>query len=209
MSSKQLAVNPSLPRADNKIAYIDVLGLGQATLNLRDKGFSYLAISKELNETHPDKTSDKPITPLMVSKYVKEHQVEDLSPTKQQEIINTYGAHNKLVELIDSQIDVMRVFLDDLETQMGVTGDSSADYKRMRELNVDLEKLVARKQSLLITIQSLQDKVYNINLLKDIINEILLTIKDTDEDVYKDVVKKMQSNKVLMYAYEQATREKL
>ena len=72
----------------------------------------------------------------------------------------------------------------------------------MQDLNKDYEKYINRKQSILQQIQLLQDKVFNIQTLSDIVQEVLETVRRINPEIYEQVVESMKENKVLLAAYE-------
>ena len=97
---------------------------------------------------------------------------------------------------------LIEVFLDDLSQEVLSTSDVATLYKRMQDLNKDYEKYINRKQSILQQIQLLQDKVFNIQTLSDIVQEVLETVRRINPEIYEQVVESMKENKVLLAAYE-------
>lgn len=48
----------------------------------------------------------------------------------------------------------------------------------------------------------MQDKVFNIQTLSDIVQEVLETVRRINPEIYEQVVESMKENKVLLAAYE-------
>lgn len=182
------------------ISIIDKYGLGDYIRQLRAKGLSYLSIAKEINKQPEMK--GKPIAPQIVSSWGKANIEEQMSVTKRDEIINTYNENKKLLTAVENQMTLLEVFLDDLSQEVLVANDVATLYKRMQELNKDYEKYINRKQSILQQIQLLQDKVYNLQTLSEIVQEVLETVRRISPEIYEEVVSDMKSNKVLLSAYE-------
>ena len=137
----------------------------------------------------------KPIAPQVVSSWGKANIEEQMSVTKRDEIINTYNENKKLLTAVENQMTLLEVFLDDLSQEVLVANDVATLYKRMQELNKDYEKYINRKQLL-------QDKVYNLQTLSEIVQEVLETVRRISPEIYEEVVSDMKGNKVLLSAYE-------
>lgn len=179
---------------------IDARGYGELVRQYRAKGFSYLSIAKELNKL-PENVGN-PISPAVISSWGKLNIEEQMTTTRKNEIINTYNENKRLLTAVENQMALLEVFLDDLSTEVLSTSDVATLYKRMQELNKDYERYINRKQSILQQIQLLQDKVFNIQTLSDIVQEVLETVRRINPEIYEQVVESMKENKVLLSAYE-------
>lgn len=179
---------------------IDERGYGDLVRQYRAKGLSYLTIAKELNKL-PENVG-QPIPPQVIGAWSRLNIEEKMSTTRRNEIINTYNENKRLLAAVENQMTLIEVFLDDLSQEVLSTSDVATLYKRMQDLNKDYEKYINRKQSILQQIQLLQDKVFNIQTLSDIVQEVLETVRRINPEIYEQVVESMKENKVLLAAYE-------
>lgn len=179
---------------------IDERGYGDLVRQYRAKGLSYLTIAKELNKL-PENVG-QPIPPQVIGAWGRLNIEEKMSTTRRNEIINTYNENKRLLSAVENQMTLIEVFLDDLSQEVLSTSDVATLYKRMQDLNKDYEKYINRKQSILQQIQLLQDKVFNIQTLSDIVQEVLETVRRINPEIYEQVVESMKENKVLLTAYE-------
>ena len=179
---------------------IDERGYGDVVRQYRAKGLSYLTIATELNKL-PENVG-QPIPPQVIVAWGRLKIEEKMSTTRRNEIINTYNENKRLLAAVENQMTLIEVFLDDLSQEVLSTSDVATLYKRMQDLNKDYEKYINRKQSILQQIQLLQDKVFNIQTLSDIVQEVLETVRRINPEIYEQVVESMKENKVLLAAYE-------
>lgn len=193
-----------LPSGKLKPTLIEKYSFGSKVSKMRKRGMSYIAIARELNNTEADKIKDgEMITSNHVMQYVQRNGIDDvLDEHKTMEIVNTYNEHKRLLNILERQMDMVIVFLDDIQRQCYTTGDVSELYTRIRELSVDLEKYVARKQSILTQMQAIQDKIYNTESLSIIIKEMLDIIKRRDPQMYDDVIAEMRNSKIILANYQ-------
>lgn len=183
---------------------IDKYSLGEEILKLRKSGMSYVRISQEINQKHKDILNGTYISYSQISKYCLNNNTEENRAERNKEVINIYAEHAKILALIEKQIDIIQIFLDDLHTQISKGANVSATYKQMKDLMSDLEKYTGRKQSILTQMQALQEKVYNLQVMSDINQRVLSLLKETNEDVYNEVISKMQVDPMLLMAYAKA-----
>ena len=118
------------------------------------------------------------------------------------EVVNTYNQQKNLLDMVETQIEMIQLFIDDLQCQQA-TGSSDADvvYKRMKDLMLDQEKYIARKQSILKDMQSVAEKIYTFQAMNSIIIEIMDIITKEDPVLADKVREKMKDNKILLANY--------
>lgn len=187
-----------------KASIIDQYALGTTVAKLRKQGYSYLAIAKEINNTNEQlKQTGEIITSSSVMQYVHLHGIDDvLDEHKTMEIVNVYNENKRLLNILERQMEMVQIFLDDIQRECYTTGDVSELYTRMRELSVDLEKYIARKQSILTNMQAIQDKVYNTESLSIIIKEMLDILKKKDQKLYEEVISEVKNNQIILATYQ-------
>lgn len=188
----------------NQQSLIDLYHLGEDVLAMKRRGMSTLRIANMLNSEYKDLLNKDVITASNVQAWVRKNIDEYKNADKQREVLNTYNEQQKLLNIVDKQIDVTSVFIDEFESLLSSGEDLENIYKRLRTATQDLEKYIARKQSILTQMQSIQDKIYSVQVLSEINQSILQTLKEENIDVYNRVIEKMKVNPILLEAYEKA-----
>lgn len=181
---------------------IDFFGLGDEVTSARNAGKSYMAIARQLNKEHKGELQSILITPKMVGDWCHSNLVQEMSPSEETEVINTYNQQKQLLEMVETQLEMLQLFIDDLQCKQA-TGSVDADvlYKRMKDLMLDQEKYIARKQSILKDMQSIAEKIYTFQAMNSIIIEIMNMVEREDPSLSNKIKQEMKENKILLANY--------
>lgn len=181
---------------------IDFFGLGDDVTEYRNAGKSYMLIARELNKKHKKELQSILITPKMVGDWCRTNLVQEQSPTQETEIINTYNEQKGLLELVETQLEMIQLFIDDLQCQ-DIQGSVSSDllYDRMKNLMIDQEKYIGRKQSILKDMQNIAEKIYTFQAMNAIILEIMRMVEQEDPVLAEKIKNNMKENKILLANY--------
>lgn len=181
---------------------IDFFGLGDDVTEYRNAGKSYMLIARELNKKHKKELQSILITPKMVGDWCRTNLIQEQSPTQETEIINTYNEQKGLLELVETQLEMIQLFIDDLQCQ-DIQGSVSSDllYDRMKNLMIDQEKYIGRKQSILKDMQNIAEKIYTFQAMNAIIIEIMRMVEEEDPVLATKIKNNMKENKILLANY--------
>lgn len=181
---------------------IDFFGLGDDVTEYRNAGKSYMLIARELNKKHKKELQSILITPKMVGDWCRTNLVQEQSPTQETEIINTYNEQKGLLELVETQLEMIQLFIDDLQCQ-DIQGSVPSDllYDRMKNLMLDQEKYIGRKQSILKDMQNIAEKIYTFQAMNAIIIEIMRMVEEEDPVLATKIKNNMKENKILLANY--------
>lgn len=181
---------------------IDFFGLGDDVTKYRNAGKSYMLIARELNKKHKKELQSILITPKMVGDWCRTNLVQEQSPTQETEVINTYNEQKGLLELVETQLEMIQLFIDDLQCK-DIQGSVSSDllYDRMKNLMLDQEKYIGRKQSILKDMQNIAEKIYTFQAMNAIILEIMRMVEQEDPVLAEKIKNNMKENKILLANY--------
>lgn len=181
---------------------IDFFGLGDDVTELRNAGKSYMLIARELNKKHKKELQSILITPKMVGDWCRTNLIQEQSPTQETEVINTYNEQKGLLELVETQLEMIQLFIDDLQCQ-DIQGSVPSDllYERMKNLMLDQEKYIGRKQSILKDMQNIAEKIYTFQAMNAIIMEIMRMVEQEDPILAEKIKNNMKENKILLANY--------
>lgn len=181
---------------------IDFFGLGDDVTEYRNAGKSYMLIARELNKKHKKELQSILITPKMVGDWCRTNLVQEQSPTQETEVINTYNEQKGLLELVETQLEMIQLFIDDLQCQ-DIQGSVPSDllYDRMKNLMLDQEKYIGRKQSILKDMQNIAEKIYTFQAMNAIILEIMRMVEQEDPVLAEKIKNNMKENKILLANY--------
>lgn len=181
---------------------IDFFGLGDDVTEARNAGKSYMLIARELNKKHKKELQSILITPKMVGDWCRTNLVQEQSPTQETEVINTYNEQKGLLELVETQLEMIQLFIDDLQCQ-DIQGSVPSDllYDRMKNLMLDQEKYIGRKQSILKDMQNIAEKIYTFQAMNAIILEIMRMVEQEDPVLAEKIKNNMKENKILLANY--------
>lgn len=181
---------------------IDFFGLGDDVTEARNAGKSYMLIARELNKKHKKELQSILITPKMVGDWCRTNLIQEQSPTQETEVINTYNEQKGLLELVETQLEMIQLFIDDLQCQ-DIQGSVPSDllYDRMKNLMLDQEKYIGRKQSILKDMQNIAEKIYTFQAMNAIIIEIMRMVEEEDPVLAEKIKNNMKENKILLANY--------
>jgi hypothetical protein len=181
---------------------IDFFGLGDDVTEYRNAGKSYMLIARELNKKHKKELQSILITPKMVGDWCRTNLIQEQSPTQETEVINTYNEQKGLLELVETQLEMIQLFIDDLQCQ-DIQGSVPSDllYDRMKNLMLDQEKYIGRKQSILKDMQNIAEKIYTFQAMNAIILEIMRMVEQEDPVLAEKIKNNMKENKILLANY--------
>lgn len=181
---------------------IDFFGLGDDVTEARNAGKSYMLIARELNKKHKKELQSILITPKMVGDWCRTNLIQEQSPTQETEVINTYNEQKGLLELVETQLEMIQLFIDDLQCQ-DIQGSVPSDllYDRMKNLMLDQEKYIGRKQSILKDMQNIAEKIYTFQAMNAIIMEIMRMVEQEDPVLAEKIKNNMKENKILLANY--------
>lgn len=181
---------------------IDFFGLGDDVTEYRNAGKSYMLIARELNKKHKKELQSILITPKMVGDWCRTNLIQEQSPTQETEVINTYNEQKGLLELVETQLEMIQLFIDDLQCQ-DIQGSIPSDllYDRMKNLMLDQEKYIGRKQSILKDMQNIAEKIYTFQAMNAIILEIMRMVEQEDPVLAEKIKNNMKENKILLANY--------
>lgn len=181
---------------------IDFFGLGDDVTEARNAGKSYMLIARELNKKHKKELQSILITPKMVGDWCRTNLIQEQSPTQETEVINTYNEQKGLLELVETQLEMIQLFIDDLQCQ-DIQGSVPSDllYDRMKNLMLDQEKYIGRKQSILKDMQNIAEKIYTFQAMNAIIMEIMRMVEEEDPVLAEKIKNNMKENKILLANY--------
>ena len=181
---------------------IDFFGLGDDVTEYLNAGKSYMLIARELNKKHKKELQSILITPKMVGDWCRTNLIQEQSPTQETEIINTYNEQKGLLELVETQLEMIQLFIDDLQCQ-DIQGSVPSDllYDRMKNLMLDQEKYIGRKQSILKDMQNIAEKIYTFQAMNAIILEIMRMVEQEDPVLAEKIKNNMKENKILLANY--------
>ena len=181
---------------------IDFFGLGDDVTEYRNAGKSYMLIARELNKKHKKELQSILITPKMVGDWCRTNLIQEQSPTQETEVINTYNEQKGLLELVETQLEMIQLFIGDLQCQ-DIQGSVPSDllYDRMKNLMLDQEKYIGRKQSILKDMQNIAEKIYTFQAMNAIILEIMRMVEQEDPVLAEKIKNNMKENKILLANY--------
>ena len=138
----------------------------------------------------------------MVGDWCRSNLVEEKVSNKEYEVVNTYNEQKNLLEMVETQIEMIQVFIDDLQCQQA-EGTMSPDilYKRMKDLMGDQEKYFGRKQAILKDMQATMEKIFTFQAMNSIIVEIMRIITEKDPKLAEQITKEMKTNQILLSNY--------
>ena len=97
---------------------------------------------------------------------------------------------------------MIQLFIDDLQCQ-DIQGSVPSDllYDRMKNLMLDQEKYIGRKQSILKDMQNIAEKIYTFQAMNAIILEIMRMVEQEDPVLAEKIKNNMKENKILLANY--------
>lgn len=204
LSKKIQHIDPSrnLNWADAGVSKIDHYDIGKEVLDMRRKGMSYMKISKLLPDVCKEKLQGDTVSMITIRRYCKEHVAEEREDTENM-AVNAYRENLKMLKMVDNNIEMLNVFLDSV-SNMIANGANDATilklFKHTKDLQVELEHYIARKQDIVSHIFNLQKEVYNMTTMNEVLTMVLNTVRKADRDIYNKVLMKLRENEKFIEA---------
>lgn len=204
MSKKIQHIDPSrnLNWADAGVSKIDHYDIGKEVLDMRRKGMSYMKISKLLPDVCKEKLQGDTVSMITIRRYCKEHVAEEREDTENM-AVNAYRENLKMLKMVDNNIEMLNVFLDSV-SNMIANGANDATilklFKHTKDLQIELEHYIARKQDIVSHIFNLQKEVYNMATMNEVLTMVLNTVRQADRDIYNKVLMKLRENEKFVEA---------
>lgn len=204
MSKKIQHIDPSrnLNWADAGVSKIDHYDIGKEVLDMRRKGMSYMKISKLLPDVCKKKLQGDTVSMITIRRYCKEHVAEEREDTENM-AVNAYRENLKMLKMVDNNIEMLNVFLDSV-SNMIANGANDATilklFKHTKDLQIELEHYIARKQDIVSHIFNLQKEVYNMATMNEVLTMVLNTVRQADRDIYNKVLMKLRENEKFVEA---------
>lgn len=179
------------------VSKIDYYGLGDITLDLRRKGMSYLNIAKTLSTDYQDRTNGDSISVVSVTRWLKNHEEEPIDYEKGYVTINVYKERLRMLRAVDNNIEMLKIFLDAVQNMITNSNDNETIlkmFKQTKDLQINMEHYIARRQTLVSDIYQCQKEIINMVTLNEIIRTTLETVKKADKGVYAKVMVQLRNN---------------
>lgn len=179
----------------NGISKIDYYHLGDDIAKMRRSGMSYMKISKALSEDCKDKLQGDSVSMLTVRRWCMDNLREE--ETQGESTINAYREYVKMLRVVEANIDMINIFLDAVTAMIRDGTDDKTVlslFKSTKDLHVELEHYIARKQDLVSKIFILQKEIFNITTLNDLLRLVLNTVKEEDKEIYERILVKLRQN---------------
>lgn len=181
---------------------IDHYGVGPEVMEMRRKGYSYMKIAKELSTTYSDKMGGDTISMVTVKRWCGVHVDEPADPNGDK-VVNAYRENVKMLNMIESNIELLTVFLDATQSMIAEGADNKTVlslFHSTTDLQKQLERYIARKQDLVMTIFNLQKEIYNMHTMKEVLRVTLQTVRKADQNIYNQVLMELRKNEKFMEA---------
>lgn len=182
--------------AEAKVSKIDHYKVGNLVTEMRKKGMSYMKISKELSTTYADQMDGDTISMLSVSRWCHDH-MDDERENPDTTAVNAYHENIKMLHMVDDNIEMLKVFLDAVSNMIANGADDATIlglFKHIKDLQVELERYLARKQDIVGHIFNLQKEIYNMQVMNDVLNTVLTTVRRADKLIYNQVLIELRKN---------------
>lgn len=184
------------------IAKIDFYNLGGVVRKLVNAGNKAPFIHKELNENHLPEDAPK-ISLMAVYRWIESNIGDDYVDGRlsEEHAINTYNEEVKMLRTIDKQIAILEMLTDELGDSLSKSSDLKGDINKSKEIAFSLQKMIATKQALIVSIKHTQEMIFTFANFQEIIRIIMETVKEQDAVLHADIVEKIKSNVVLQEFY--------
>ena len=198
----------SAPLQGINISRIDFYQIGDKVSKLRSSGATLQEITDEINQKYLPADA-VPINAMTCSRWIKKNlsasdnvdqrQSEDYSCNEHQELLD-------MLQFINNQLEIAEGLLSDIRKE--AKEKKVTNGKEVRDVLFILEKLTARKQSILASLTEVKAKIYSFSNLNEIIRIALDIVKTKDMLLYADVIEEIKKNPSLVEAYRKIRPEK-
>lgn len=191
------------------ISKIDHYGLGGVVKRLVNAGNKVPAIHEEIHKNHLPPDAPK-ISIMAIHRWIKKNIGDDYVDGRlsEDQAINTYHEECQLLQTINDQVSLLEIIRDELVGNLKGNFDVKSVLKDTKELSFSLDKMVTRKQALLVNIKDTQEKIYNFANFQEVMSIILGIVKERDLMLHAEIIEKIKSNAFLQEFYRKiATKE--
>lgn len=181
---------------------VEELGIQDAVRGLKEAGLSYLNIANEINEKKLSGTGQT-VSPMSVMRWCHKYMPDDYSD-QDTNAVNIYRHAVNLMNALSSQLDLLDTYIDSFSKAAnvaGLGGNVIEDMKQINALMATYEKMSNRKIALLSTIGQYQEKIYSFMSASEIVNTVLMAVKDKDVTMYAELVQQIKSDPMLAECY--------
>jgi hypothetical protein len=181
------------------VSKIDFYNLSDVVRKLRDANVSYIDIAKEINENHLPLDAPK-VSTMSVHRWIKRNMDEDSIKDlryKEEQAINIYKEECEILTLVNEQIQTLEILMDGFKNMVKTNSDVKIVSKDIKELMFSMEKMIARKGQLLVSLKATQSQIYNYANMTEIVNIILDMVKESNLVLYAEITEKIRENVML------------
>jgi hypothetical protein len=175
---------------------VEIFGLEAVVRKMKKRPRNYgdMAIADEINNTIL-KDSEEKISHMAIWRWWKKHK-DDEDPDE--DIVNIYGAHLSSLKSITKQLEILEMYVDNLNSSVSNVDEVIKVSKEVSELMKTYDKLSMRKQTLLGTIGEIQEKVYDYMKANEVVTLTLQAVMDEDVAMYARIMGKLRENREYM-----------
>lgn len=192
------ALSPQLGMNRGNKSVIDNYGLAGYVREQRLKGKSYREITNAINENQM-LPNDYKIGYGAVANWCQNNGYDgNVKDTSETEAINVYDREVKMLNAINTTMDIIMTKMDDVSAMVGL---GKADVRELKAMVDMIDKMSVRQQALTQDIGRLQERIYNYQMVSDafqIINDTLR--QELEPDVYVKTMNAIASRPVLQEA---------
>jgi hypothetical protein len=177
------------------------LGLQDIAIQLREANMSIAEITDHLNEKYLVESPQK-VNLMTVQRFLKKHMPQENN--RDQRVnedfsTNVYGELHEMLDTSNEQIELLEILSEEFKKNK----KNLLDYRKDIQNNTtQIEKMLCRKQAILVQIAQIQEKVYSMQAANEIIRIALDIIKEHDKELYAKVIEEIKANPLLIAAYQ-------
>jgi hypothetical protein len=183
------------------------LGLQEVVKEGLDAGKGVNKLAKEINESLLVDSKTK-ISGMAILRWSKKYYTED-DKESTEHAINLYSHYIEMLNQLSKQMDIQSVCIDELSKASEDSVDDIISHSRaLNAAMMAYEKIAARKQVILGTISSIQEKVYSYMAASEVVRITLQAVKDKDQEIYNDIMVRLKENAEYMELFRKISPEK-
>lgn len=177
------------------ISTVEIFGLQSVIrkMKARPKDYGDMAIATEINETIL-KDSEEKISHMAVYRWWKKHKNDEEPDT---DMVNIYGSHLESLKSINKQLEMIEMYLGNLNDSVSNVDEVVKVSKIVTELTATFDKLTMRKSALLGTIGDIQAKVYTYANFETVLRLIMDTVAAKDAGLHHEIVQAINKDPML------------
>jgi len=184
---------------------VEVLGLESVIRKMKKRrsGYGDMTIANEINDTILKDSEDK-ISHMVINRWWRKHR-EDEEPDIG--MVNIYGSHLSSLKSITRQLEMIEMYLDNLNDSVSNVDEVAKVSKVVNEMTGTFDKLTMRKTSLLGQIGDIQARVYTYVNFGTVLGKFEEEMMAKDEIWYYQVMKRITSDPLLAEVLRKITEE--